>query len=323
MTARRALRIGTRRSALALAQAESVRRAIESVWAHGPVELVEIVTRGDRLQQAPTLAWDGRGLFVKELEAALAAGAVDLCVHSAKDVPPDLPAGLPLLAILPRADARDALCGSTLADLPRGAVVGTGSSRRALQLRQRRPDLEVRPVRGNVDTRLARLARGEFAALVLAAAGLQRLGRAAVLGETLSPEVMVPAAGQGALAVQARVDDAEVAALLGRLEDAAAAFAVHAERAVLERLGGGCTAPVGAYAEPVGPGRWHLRGIVCGRGGGAVSAAEDLDADLRGFQDRAALLRAAGRFGGALATRLLRGGAGALLAESQGAEGAR
>ena len=313
----RPLRIGTRGSALALAQSGVVAEWLRPLWPSGPVELVTVVTTGDRLQgQNPGRA-AGRGLFVKEIEDALLAGRVDLCVHSAKDVPPQLPQGLGLVALPARADPRDALCGCALGNLRAGARVATGSPRRALQLRHLRPDLRFVPLRGNVDTRMARLRSGEFEAAVLAVAGLQRLGRSADIAETLSPEAVIPAAGQGALAIEARLDDPQVLGVAARLEDPATAFAVLAERAVEAGLGGGCGAPTGVYAEPLGSGRYRLRAVVCGpsTGGMAHVVLESPEAVPAGA-GRGALADAAARFGAAAVEALLREGAGALLAES-------
>jgi hydroxymethylbilane synthase len=232
------IRLGTRGSALALAQARIVAAALGD-----EVELVPIATSGDRLGGAEM----DKSRFVKELEEALLAGEVDLAVHSAKDVPSELPPGLSIVGVPERADPRDALCGaSSLGELPEGAAVGTSSLRRRAQLLALRPDLQVRELRGNVDTRLRRLAEGDFAAIVLAQAGLDRLGRGAE--GTRLPE-LVPAPGQGCLALEARGDDTRAAAAAGALTDRAALACLTAERALVEGLGATCRTPIGAHAE--------------------------------------------------------------------------
>ncbi len=253
----RALRLGTRGSRLARIQSGLVAEALRALGAD--VELVTIVTAGDR--RAPDTAW-GEGAFVTALQQALLAGEIDLAVHSAKDVPIELEAQARIAAYPGRADPRDALVlrdglaatpgeqaeGVALALLPEGAVVGTDSPRRAGFMRAARRDLRVVPLHGNVDTRLRRLDAGEVDALVLAAAGLIRLGRAERISAPLGAEVVPPAPGQGALAVEVRPDAAEVGALVRRLDDAATRLAVTAERTVLKTTGGGCRAPVGALA---------------------------------------------------------------------------
>jgi hydroxymethylbilane synthase len=233
------IRLGTRGSALALAQARLVATALGD-----DVELVPIATSGDR----PRSAVADKSRFVKEIEEALLAGEVDLAVHSAKDVPSELPDGLSIVGVPARADPYDALCGApSLGELPPGAAVGTSSLRRRAQLLALRPDLDVRDLRGNVDTRLRSLAEGDFAAIVLAQAGLERLGRAAG-GSRL--QELVPAPGQGCLALEARSDDAAVAAAAGALTDRAALACLTAERALVEGLGATCRTPIGAHAEP-------------------------------------------------------------------------
>ena len=247
------LRLGTRGSLLARTQSNLVADALTALGVE--VELVEIVTTGDRRPADTT--W-GEGWFVTALREALVAGRIDLAVHSAKDVPIEGGAGLAIAAMLERADPRDALVlpeagdraagGNPLDSLPRGAVVGTDSPRRAGFLRAARPDLRVIPLHGNVDTRLARLDGGEADALVLAVAGLARLHRPERISAILPPDLVPPAPGQGALAVEVRSDDDEVAALVSRLDHAATHLAVRTERLVLETTGGGCRAPVGALA---------------------------------------------------------------------------
>jgi hydroxymethylbilane synthase len=245
------LRIATRRSALALAQTRMVARAIA---AHAPgLEVVEvpIVTEGDRVQDRSLSAVGGKGLFVKDLEAALLDGRADLAVHSMKDVPAALAPGLGIACVPARESPWDLLVARepvALDALPRGARVGTSSLRRALQLAAVRPDLVVEPLRGNVDTRLRKLSEGHYHAVVLAEAGVRRLGLE-VRGVRL--EAMVPAIGQGALALEARADDRDVSALVAPLNDADAHLATRAERAVLRAVGGDCTVPVGAHARRV------------------------------------------------------------------------
>ncbi len=248
------VRLGTRRSALATAQAGLVADALRSCGCE--VELVGVTTEGDRRSDAALADVGGTGVFVTELRTRLRSGEVDLVVHSLKDLPTAAAEGLVVAAIPARADARDALVssgGQPLTALPPGAVVGTGSPRRIAQLLAARPDLDVQPVRGNVDTRLRKVAAGDFDAIVVAAAGLARLGRLAEASELLSPDAMLPAPGQGALAVECRVADAAVGGrlhdLMAALDDAPTRAAVTAERALLAELEAGCTAPVGAFAE--------------------------------------------------------------------------
>jgi hydroxymethylbilane synthase len=231
------IRLGTRGSPLALAQARLVADALP-----GEVELVPIRTSGDAKRPG-----GDKSRFVKEIEDALLAGRVDLAVHSAKDVPSELPAGLAIVGVPDRADARDALCGaSSLDQLPEGAVVGTSSLRRRAQLLALRPDLRLRELRGNVDTRLRRLAEGDFSALVLAQAGLDRLGRG---GEGARLPELVPAPGQGCLALEARADDERIATAAAGLTDRAALTCLTAERALVSGLGATCRTPIGAHAE--------------------------------------------------------------------------
>jgi hydroxymethylbilane synthase len=242
------VRIGTRGSALALWQAEHVKARLEALGHE--VALHKIVTTGDRLQDRRLELVGGKGAFLKEIEEALVAREVDLAVHSLKDVPTALPEGLVLCAFLERADARDALVtdGRTLAQLPAGARVGTTSLRRRAVLGALRPDLEVQDLRGNVDTRLRRLREGAFDAIVLAMAGLTRLGRANEVSEPLDARRFVPAPGQGAIALECREDDAVVREAAAALHHEATARAVTAERALLAALGGGCNVPLGAHA---------------------------------------------------------------------------
>ena len=251
------LRLATRGSALALAQARLVAGMIEAVERGLRVELVRVRTSGDEGAaragtQAPVLAGPGdKSRFVKEIEEALLAGAADLAVHSAKDVPGELPAGLAIVGVPARADPRDALCGAgSVAALAAGARVGTSSLRRRAQLLAARDDLEVSELRGNVDTRLRRLGEGDYDAVVLALAGLERLGLQA--GEPVDPAIMTPAPGQGCLALEARAGDARVADLAAAVTDSDALVALTAERAVTATLEASCDTPIGVHAELAG-----------------------------------------------------------------------
>ena len=242
----KALRLGTRGSLLARTQSGHVATAITEATGV-PVELVIIKTKGDRVTDRPLQAVGGKGLFTKEIEDALLAEDVDLAVHSMKDMPTDNPAGLVIAAVPERVDPRDVLVGARLDDLAAGAVVGTGSVRRALQLRAARPDLEIRGIRGNVDTRIAKQQAGEYDAIVLAAAGLERLGRTYVITETLAVDRCIPAVGQGALAVQARKNDRDTLKLLEAIHHEQTGICIAAERAFLEEVSGGCSAPAAAH----------------------------------------------------------------------------
>jgi hydroxymethylbilane synthase len=244
------LRIGTRASALARWQAETVRARLAELSV--AAELVLIRTSGDRDATTPLHAMNGKGIFIKELEDALLDGRIDLAVHSMKDVPTELPAGLGIAAVCERHDVRDALVsrqGLGLADLPAGARVGTSSLRRQAQLLHRRPDLRMVELRGNVDTRLAKVARGDCEAIVLAKAGLERLGLGDRITEVLSTDVCLPAAGQGAIGVETRLDDEAVNAAVSALDHAETRIAVEAERSVLAALEGGCSLPLGVWAR--------------------------------------------------------------------------
>ena len=298
-----ALRIGTRRSALALAQAHEVAGLIEAATPGAAVELVEITTAGDR--SAP--ATDKRR-WVAEIEDALLAGHVDLAVHSAKDVPGELADGLEIVAAPPRADARDALCGAAALDeLASGARVGTSSLRRAAQLRALRQDLEVVELRGNVDTRLRKLAERADGvdAIVIALAGLQRLARTDAAGAVLDAEQVVPAAGQGTLALEARAGDERVRALAAAIGDEDAMTALTAERALVARLGADCHTPVGAHARRNGDGELAVSAFV-GLPDGSAWARDT----LAGSADDPAAL------GAQVAERLLLAGAAELLAQA-------
>ncbi|RKQ83581.1 hydroxymethylbilane synthase [Brockia lithotrophica] len=242
--------LATRRSALALAQSRAVRAALLARFPDLRIELKEVVTEGDRLLDRPLAEVGGKGLFVKAIEAELLAGRADFAVHSFKDLPAELPPGLAVVAVPPREAVEDVLVsrrGESLATLPRGARVGTSSLRRAVLLRRLRPDLEVVPLRGNVDTRLRKLEAGEVDAVILARAGLVRLGLADRAGEVLDPRVFLPAIAQGALALEAREGDRRVGGILRALDDPPSAARVLAERAFLRAVGGNCHVPIGAY----------------------------------------------------------------------------
>ena len=268
--ARDTLRLGTRRSALALAQARIVAEALGTAGVG--VEIVTITTKGDVRTDLPLSVIGGRGVFAAELEQALRVGEVDLAVHSAKDLPSTLAPDLAIAAFLPREDARDVLVSRDavpLVSLRMNAIVGTSSPRRACQLRALRPDLVLHDIRGNVDTRLRKLDEGLYDAIVLAAAGLRRLGLTARVTQWLEPDVMLPAAGQGAIAVEVRADDAATAAALAPLDDAATRVAVTAERGFLARLGAGCTAPSAAYAR-LARGTLRMDGLIGSESGSVI-----------------------------------------------------
>ncbi|MCA9567956.1 MAG: hydroxymethylbilane synthase, partial [Myxococcales bacterium] len=241
------LKLGTRGSKLALTQSGHVADAITAATGH-EVELVVISTRGDRITDRPLQEVGGKGLFTKELEDAMLSGDIHFAVHSLKDMPTEDPPGLVLACVPERVDPRDGLVGARLADLPHGAVVGTGSIRRVLQLKALRPDLELRGIRGNVDTRIAKQRSGEYAAVVLAMAGLTRLGLADVADEPIAVTDMIPAVGQGALAVQARGDDESTLQILDAIHHGPTATCVAAERAFLVGISGGCSVPAAAHA---------------------------------------------------------------------------
>lgn len=261
---RRTLTIGTRASKLALAQTEIVRSALLQLMPDLEVKLEHIATRGDIVQDQPLSEIGGNGLFVTHIEAVLRAGSIDLAVHSAKDLSSALSPDMALIAFLPRADARDVLIshsGAVLAELPVGGRVGTSSPRRTCLLHAIRPDLNLLDIRGNVDTRLRKLREGQYDAIVLAAAGLERLGLLDSVAEWLDPRSFVPAVAQGALAVEARAGDTFVSELAGALNDPDTSIAVRAERAFLARLGAGCSLPVGAYATLI-DGSIHVTGMI-------------------------------------------------------------
>lgn len=252
---RSTLVLGTRGSKLAVHQTEWVQARLQELAPHVTVTLRRIQTSGDKILDVPLAKIGGKGLFVKEIEEALLSGEIDLAVHSVKDVPTALPPGLDLLCIPCREDPRDALIsrdGRRFADLPQGAKVGTSSLRRQAQVLQARPDLSILMLRGNLDTRLKKLRDGQFDAIVLAAAGLRRLGWEHEITEYLAPEISLPAIGQGALGIEGRRDDQFVRSLLSGLEHAPTRTMVRAERALLHRLQGGCQVPIAAHATLAG-----------------------------------------------------------------------
>jgi len=282
MTAPPALRIGTRGSELALAQADEARRRLAAAHPElgepGAVEIVVIKTTGDRIQDRRLAEIGGKGLFTKEIEEALLDRSIDLAVHSMKDVPTWLPDGLEIAAILPREDPRDAWLsreGASLVELPAGAVVGTSSLRRQAQVLLARPDLAIAALRGNVPTRLAKLAEGQVDATILAAAGLKRLGREAAIGALLEPEVMLPAVAQGAIGLEARSGDHRVLDRLAAIDHAPSRLRTAAERAALAVLDGSCKTPIAAYAElRAEASALRLRALIALPDGSAVHRAE-------------------------------------------------
>ena len=281
MTQDALLRLGTRGSPLALAQAAEVRRRLAEsdprLAPEGAVETVVIRTTGDKIQDRTLAEIGGKGLFTKEIEEALADGRIDAAVHSMKDVPTWLPEGFEIVCVLEREDARDALfstSGDSLAALPAGAVVGTASLRRQAQVLSLRPDLTVVPIRGNVDTRLRKLAEGQVAATLLAVAGLRRLGQADKITAPLAPEEMLPAVAQGAIGIEARQDDRRTRDFLAPLGHAASTRRVAAERACLAVLDGSCRTPIAAFAEFAGADALRLRALVALPDGSAVHRAE-------------------------------------------------
>lgn len=270
------LTLATRRSALALAQSRAFARSLEAAVRDLSLHELEVVTSGDKNQDRPLQDLGGKGLFIKELEEALLDRRADFAVHSIKDVPAEIAPTLCLSCIPAREDPRDALVtrsGALLAELPAGARVGTSSLRRALALRAVRPDLVIEPVRGNVDTRLRKVTEGTFDAVVLALAGLKRLGLAARATELLSPEVSLPAIGQGALGIECRTDDGQVHEVLAALVDVETTTCVSAERAVLAAVQGDCRTPVAAYAVREGGSLW-LRALLADPDGSRVRTGE-------------------------------------------------
>ena len=300
--------IATRQSALALWQAEHVRDRLGALYPSCRVELLGLTTQGDRTLDQPLADIGGKGLFIKELEQAMADGRADLAAHSLKDVPMEVVAGFTLAAIMAREDPRDAFVSNvyrTLSDMPPGSIVGTSSLRREAQLRERYPQLKVEPLRGNVNTRLHRLDQGNHAAIILAAAGLKRLGFADRIATMLEPEESLPAVGQGALALECRSDRPDVIAALAPLADADTTLATAAERAFGHKLAGSCRTPLAAYAIRRGSELW-LRGLVASRDGRAVLRGDHAEVVVTG--------REAVVLGEALGAELAARGAAAILA---------
>lgn len=292
----RRIRIATRKSALALWQAEYVKTRLEQAHPGIEVSLVPMVSRGDKLLDAPLAKIGGKGLFVKELETALLQQDADIAVHSMKDVPMEFPQGLGLFCICEREDPRDAFVSSRYAsidELPPGAVVGTSSLRRQAQLLARRPDLQIRFLRGNVNTRLAKLDQGEYDAIILAAAGLLRLDFAERIRSFIPVEDSLPAGGQGAVGIECRTDDHSLISLLAPLADAETTARVTAERALNTHLNGGCQVPIACYAIREGEQLW-LRGLVGNPDGTLLLRAEAraplAEAEALGVQVASALL---------------------------------
>jgi hydroxymethylbilane synthase len=304
----RRLTIATRESALAMWQAEHVRARLAALYPACEVSLLGITTQGDKVLDQPLADIGGKGLFIKELEHAMAEGRADLAVHSLKDVPMDMPEGFMLAAICEREDPRDAFVSNRYLDLeglPGGARVGTSSLRREAQLRERDALMQVLPLRGNVNTRLRKLDEGRYDAIILAAAGLKRLGFASRIASLLDPEESLPAVGQGALALECRSDRSDVAAALVPFADSGTTFATTAERAFSRALSGSCHTPLAAHAVPRHGELW-LRGLIASRDGAKV---------MRGEQSAVvADLAAADALGGALARGFLARGAAQLIA---------
>lgn len=306
---RSTIRIATRKSPLALWQAHFVQSRLQQLYPHLQVELLPMSTKGDKILDSPLAKVGGKGLFVKELEQAILAGDADIAVHSMKDVPVEFPEGLGLTIICERDDPRDAFVSGnfdSIAELPTGSRVGTSSLRRQCQLRAQRPDLQVIDLRGNVNSRLAKLDAGEYDAILLAAAGLRRLGLHERISALLPPELSLPANGQGAVGIECRLEDSELLSLLAPLEHTPTRQRVLAERAMNRALQGGCQVPIGAYAELEGDTLW-LRGLV-----GLPDGSQILRAELRGTASEPEAL------GQALAEQLLTQGAAELLAEVYG-----
>jgi hydroxymethylbilane synthase len=307
----RHLRIGTRGSLLAKWQAEYVRKRLFSA-AGVEAEIIVIKTSGDKFANAPLTQIGGKGIFVKELEDALMEESIDVAVHSVKDIPTEIHSRLSFPAVFRREDVRDCLIsasGATLANLRQGARIGTGSLRRQSQLRHIRPDLDVRDLRGNVDTRLRKAQSGEYDAILLAKAGLDRLGWSDRITETFDPEVFLPAVGQGAIAAECRLSDSEAAEVLGTLDDAETRTAIIAERALLSALQGGCQVPLGAWARTE-RGEFVLEACVC-----SVDGAQYVRQRATGPPEQAAAL------GEHVARLLLEAGAQSILEAVRGPHG--
>lgn len=307
----RHLRIGSRGSILARWQAEFVRKQLFQV-AGVEAEIVIIKTSGDKMQQAPLTQIGGKGIFIKELEEALLEESVDLAVHSVKDIPTDTPGRLHFPAVCRRDDVRDCVVshgGIALMQLRQGARVGTSSLRRQAQLRHHRPDLDIRDLRGNVDTRLRKVASGEYEAIVLSKAGLDRLGWSQKITEALSTEISLPAVGQGAIAIESRVKDPETSDILEKLDDAETRTAIIAERALLSAVEGGCQVPLGAWAR-LERGELVMEAVVC-----------SVDGEQYVRQKASAPPEQAAQLGERMAQMLIEGGAREILEEVKRARG--
>ncbi len=303
------VRIATRKSPLAMWQAEFVKEQLQRQWPALAIELVAMITQGDKILDSPLAKIGGKGLFVKELELGLINGDADIAVHSMKDVPAQLPDGLCIDTILKRADPRDAFVSNqykNLSALPQGARLGTSSLRRQCQVLRLRPDLQVVDLRGNVGTRLAKLDQGNFDAIVLASAGLIRLDLAERIADFIEPEVILPAIGQGAIGIQRRSDDARIAELVKALDDEISNQCVSAERAFNTKLHGGCQAPIGGYAISTENKIW-LRGLVGEPDGSRIIVDEQTDSTQN-----------AQLIGETLASRLLTAGAEKILNRLRG-----
>ncbi len=274
--AKETIRIGTRGSMLALRQSGMMKEALERLWPGLSVELQVIKTTGDKITDVPLAKVGGKGLFVKEIEDALLDGSVDIAIHSMKDVPAVLPDGLEIGAVPEREDPRDVLIirdGKNMDDLPSGAVIGTSSLRRAAQILKTRPDFEVRTLRGNLETRLRKLQEGQYDAIILAAAGIRRMGWQDRITMFLDPGDFIPAIGQGALGIEARSDDERVRRILEPLNHPLSAVAVRAERSLLKELEGGCQVPIGGHARVTGN-SIELHGLVASLDGREVFRAQ-------------------------------------------------
>ena len=307
----RPLRIGSRGSILARWQAESVRKQLFQITGVD-AEIVIIKTSGDKMQQAALTQIGGKGIFIKELEEALLDESVDLAVHSVKDIPTETPSRLHFPAVCRRDDVRDCLVshsGAGLGSLKPGARVGTSSLRRQAQLRHARPDLDVRELRGNVDTRLRKAESGEYDAIVLSKAGLDRLGWSQRITETLSTEISLPAVGQGAIAIESRLKDQEAAEVLEKLDDPETRSAIIAERSLLAKLQGGCQVPIGAWAR-VERGELVMDAVVC-----------SVDGTQYVRQHASAGAEQAAQLGESMARALIEGGARNILDEVNRARG--
>ena len=303
------LRIGSRGSQLALWQANHIAQRLRERGHHVEIEIIK--TTGDKITEVALAQVGTKGMFTKEIEEALGEGRVDLAVHSLKDLPTELPCGFMLGAVTGREDPRDAFISkkfASLNELPKSSHIGTSSLRREAQLRVLRPDLRVTPLRGNVDTRLRKLEAGEYDAIILAAAGVRRLGREDAIRELLPVSVMCPAVGQGALALEIRKGDQDVASYVKFLEDAATRDQTECERALLRKLGGGCQVPIGAHASDE-RGKLHLVARVAKQDGSQVMTEEGEGSDPL-------------RLGAEVGERLLARGADAILVQIYGARGA-